>query len=73
VSEEKAINRFNQRIVSVLQHRGLAVPSITQISGKLAIRVNLTNHRTRTSDLRKLITDILAISAELSSKTNGRK
>jgi len=38
-----------------LQESGLAVPSITTVNGRRAVRVNITNHRTRDEDLRVLV------------------
>lgn len=46
---------LNEEIVVRLQESGIAVPSTTRINGALAIRVNITNHRTRESDLDMLI------------------
>ncbi len=42
-------------IVLRLQESGLAVPSITTVNGRRAVRVNITNHRTRDEDLRVLV------------------
>lgn len=55
----------NEEIVVQLQEQGLAAPSTTRINGKLAIRVNITNHRTRDSDLVFLIDKVLKIGATL--------
>lgn len=52
---ETELDALNQEIVIRLQEGGLAAPSTTRIRGKLAIRVNITNHRTRFSDLDLLI------------------
>jgi glutamate/tyrosine decarboxylase-like PLP-dependent enzyme len=49
--DEADIDRLNQDIVVQLQESGIAAPSTTRIGGRLAIRVNLTNHRTRREDL----------------------
>jgi glutamate/tyrosine decarboxylase-like PLP-dependent enzyme len=49
------LNRLNAELVIALAESGIAVPSTTQINGRLAIRVNITNHRTQTSDLQRLI------------------
>ena len=68
---EREINAFNRRVVATLQNRGLAVPSTTELSGKLAIRVCLTNHRTQHDDLQQFVADILAIGTELSSAPRG--
>ncbi|MSP82745.1 MAG: cytochrome D ubiquinol oxidase subunit I [Alphaproteobacteria bacterium] len=58
------LDRLNLHIVATLQERGLAAPSTTRVGEATAIRVNLTNHRTRRADLDALVVDILAIAAE---------
>ncbi|PWE32057.1 cytochrome D ubiquinol oxidase subunit I [Maritimibacter sp. 55A14] len=63
--DETAAEALNTAIVLALQERGLAVPSTTRIGGRLAIRVNLTNHRTRMADMDALAGDILRLGAEL--------
>jgi len=40
-----------EEIVLRLQESGLAVPSITTVKGRRAVRVNITNHRTKDADL----------------------
>lgn len=55
----------NDELVVLLHERGIAVPSTTRINGKRAIRVNLTNHRTRNKDLDILIEAIERIGGEL--------
>ncbi|WP_204115387.1 pyridoxal phosphate-dependent decarboxylase family protein [Shimia biformata] len=50
-----ALDRLNDEIVIRLQESGIAAPSTTRLGGELAIRVNITNHRTRLADM-----DILA-------------
>jgi aromatic-L-amino-acid decarboxylase len=49
--DEPAVDLLNEDVVVALQESGVAVPSVTRIRGHLAIRVNLTNHRTRREDL----------------------
>ncbi len=61
------LDALNEAIVIELQENGTAVPSTTRINGKLAIRVNLTNHRTTRPDLDLLLTEILRIGRDLSS------
>lgn len=58
LSSEDALNELNSHIVTQLQLDGVAAPSTTRIDGKTAIRVNLTNHRTRREDLDMLINAI---------------
>ncbi|MCE0484861.1 MAG: pyridoxal-dependent decarboxylase [Methylacidiphilales bacterium] len=64
LSGEPEINTLNRQVIATLQNRGLAVPSTTELSGKVAIRICLTNHRTQFEDLQELIKDILAVAAE---------
>ncbi|MDQ5858000.1 MAG: pyridoxal-dependent decarboxylase, partial [Acidobacteriota bacterium] len=53
--DEAALDRLNEDVVVDLQESGVAAPSTTRIQGALAIRVNLTNHRTRRQDLDLLV------------------
>jgi glutamate/tyrosine decarboxylase-like PLP-dependent enzyme len=52
------LNEINRSLVVKIQQSGIAVVSQTTINGTLAIRVNLTNHRTESADLRLLVTTI---------------
>ena len=54
-------NAINQEIVLQLQEQGLAAPSTTTINGQLAIRVNITNHRTTDADIHFLVDQVVAI------------
>jgi glutamate/tyrosine decarboxylase-like PLP-dependent enzyme len=58
------LDDLNERIVSTLQIKGIAAPSTTRIHRHLAIRVNLTNHRTRRKDLELLVAAVLEIGPE---------
>jgi len=49
-------NAINQEILIRIQESGFAVPSQTMIGDNFAIRVSITNHRTRMSDLEELVT-----------------
>lgn len=59
---------LNEAIVIALQESGTAAPSTTRINGKLAIRVNLTNHRTTRPDLDLLLSEVLRLGRELSAE-----
>ncbi|MBN7796001.1 pyridoxal phosphate-dependent decarboxylase family protein [Parahaliea mediterranea] len=61
----EALNRLNRRIVVELQCRGIAAPSSTELRGRSAIRVAITNHRTRWRDLEALVSATLALGREL--------
>lgn len=62
---EAALDSLNDAIVVELQERGIAAPSTARVRGRLAIRVNLTNHRTREEDLDILLRAVCGIGAEL--------
>jgi len=51
-AERSAVNR---EILMRLQEQGIAAPSSTKIDGHFAIRVAITNHRTRRHDLETLV------------------
>jgi glutamate/tyrosine decarboxylase-like PLP-dependent enzyme len=54
-----ALDQLNKDIVADVQESGVAAPSTTRIKGQLAIRVNITNHRTKRSDLDVLVDAVL--------------
>jgi glutamate/tyrosine decarboxylase-like PLP-dependent enzyme len=62
--DDKALDNLNARIVVAIQESGVAVPSSCRIGGKLAIRVCITNHRSRDDDF--------VLMADTISKTGGR-
>ncbi len=51
---------LNREIVMQLQEEGIAAPSTTVLQGRAAIRVNITNHRSRLADFELLIQEVLA-------------
>lgn len=53
--DQMALDRLNEDIVADVQESGIAVPSSTRLHDSLAIRVNITNHRTCNSDLDLLV------------------
>lgn len=59
------LDRINEEIVIALQEKGIAAPSTTRLNGVLAIRVNITNHRTRIDDLEILIGAVESIGRDL--------
>ena len=62
---DAACDQLNARIVVELQERGIAVPSTTRVGGKLAIRMNVMNHRTTQADLDAVLAAVPAIAKEL--------
>jgi aromatic-L-amino-acid/L-tryptophan decarboxylase len=61
--DEPEVDELNRYIVSELQERGIAAPSTTRIYGKLAIRVAITNHRSRREDFELLLSSVETIGA----------
>lgn len=60
-SEDNRLNAVNKEIVMTLQERGIASPSSTVINGIYAIRVAITNHRSRYLDFDELVRYVLEI------------
>jgi aromatic-L-amino-acid/L-tryptophan decarboxylase len=58
--EDAELDRLNAEIVADLQESGVAAPSTTTLGGRTVIRVCLTNHRTRQSDLDILLDATIA-------------
>ena len=47
------------------------MPSLTTLHGRAAIRVCITNHRTRQSDLQALLAGVIAVGDELLAGEEG--
>jgi glutamate/tyrosine decarboxylase-like PLP-dependent enzyme len=62
---EMVLNDLNEEIVLRLQESGFAVPSMTHLDGRLAIRVAITNHRSRREDFDLLIGRVLELGSQL--------
>lgn len=56
--DEPALNALNQEILLRIQESGIAIPSSTRIGGKFALRVAITNHRSRREDFDMLLTAV---------------
>jgi glutamate/tyrosine decarboxylase-like PLP-dependent enzyme len=54
------LDGLNADIVADVQESGIAAPSTTQLGGRLAIRVNITNHRTDQATLDALLAAVVA-------------
>lgn len=52
---EPALNELNREILLRIQESGLAIPSQTVLSGRFALRVAVTNHRSRREDFQLLV------------------
>jgi glutamate/tyrosine decarboxylase-like PLP-dependent enzyme len=63
--DEVQLNELNAKILVKLQQSGIAVPSSTLLQGKYALRVAITNHRSRREDFDLLMREILRLGEEL--------
>jgi len=67
-----ALNAVNQEILLRVQESGLAVPSHTMLGGRFAIRVAITNHRSRREDFDQLARAVVDTGDTLRSDGRGR-
>lgn len=59
--EGPELDRFNQEVLADLQESGLAQVSGTWSGGAFALRLALTNHRTRSEDVSGFVDDLVAL------------
>jgi glutamate/tyrosine decarboxylase-like PLP-dependent enzyme len=57
------LNDLNREVLLQLQESGIAVPSQTTLNGRFAIRVAITNHRSRREDFDLLVRSVVDIAA----------
>jgi glutamate/tyrosine decarboxylase-like PLP-dependent enzyme len=62
------LDELNHEIMFRLHERGLAVPSYTWLKGNFALRVSITNHRSKPSDFNFLVEKVLEIGEEVLSE-----
>ncbi|HJR49567.1 MAG TPA: pyridoxal-dependent decarboxylase [Gemmatimonadales bacterium] len=62
-----ALDAVNEEILLRVQERGIAVPSSTVLGGRFALRVAITNHRSRLEDFDLFLDAVLAIGADLTA------
>jgi aromatic-L-amino-acid/L-tryptophan decarboxylase len=65
--EAEALDGLNATILRRVQESGVAVPSHTVLEGRFALRVAITNHRTRQEDVDVLVRSVVAIGDELAA------
>jgi glutamate/tyrosine decarboxylase-like PLP-dependent enzyme len=63
--DQEQLNKFNEEIILQLHERGIAVPSYTTLRGEYAIRVAITNHRSRIEDFDIFINAVKEIAKEI--------
>lgn len=71
ISDARELDRINEAILIRIQESGVAVPSGTRVSGGFAIRVAVTNHRSRKADFRVLVAYVLNLGAEMQAEDSS--
>jgi glutamate/tyrosine decarboxylase-like PLP-dependent enzyme len=62
------LDALNREVLMRIQERGIAVPSATVLGGKFAIRVAITNHRTRLSDVELFAAQVVELGREVAAE-----
>jgi aromatic-L-amino-acid decarboxylase len=62
---DAALNELNKELLMRLHEEGIASPSYTVLRGRYAIRVAITNHRSRRGDFEVLVEGVLRLGREL--------
>lgn len=65
---ESQVNDLNREILMQLHESGVAVPSYTSLHGKYAIRVAITNHRSRREDFDVLLQEVIRRGRDISQQ-----
>lgn len=69
--DEAALNALNEELLIRLHESGIAVPSYTRIDGHYAIRVAISNHRSRRADFDLLAETVIRLGQELVTEPIG--
>lgn len=65
---EAELNALNKEVMLRVQESGVAVPSSTVLDGKFALRVAITNHRSRRADFEVLVEALREIGRKLAKE-----
>ena len=66
------LNELNKEILMQLHEQGIAAPSFTILKGRYAIRVAITNHRSRKEDFELLVKEVVRLGDQVTKKAvNG--
>ena len=66
-ANRETLNQVNEEILVRIQESGLAVPSGTRIGDRFALRVAITNHRTKTEDFDLIVKAVSKLGSEVLS------
>jgi len=67
--DTEALNLLNKEILMQMQEQGIAAPSYTILNGKYAIRLSITNHRTKATDLDTVIEATITLGNAIMKKS----
>lgn len=59
--DDESLNDLNKELLIALQESGVAAPSYTVIDGKYALRVAITNHRSKREDFEILVREVIRL------------
>ena len=66
--DEAALDALNRELLMQVHERGIAVPSNATLHGRFALRVAITNHRSRREDFDLLVREVEAIGRGLETR-----
>jgi hypothetical protein len=61
MSNEESVDALNKELLLRLHEGGVVAPSNTVVDGKYALRVCVTNHRSRGEDFDLLVREVLRL------------
>lgn len=70
--DQSTLNALNEEILIRVQESGLAVPSSTLLGGRFALRVAITNHRSRREDFGLLVGAVTDTGVRILTEWAGR-
>lgn len=65
--DAERLDALNRELLIRIQERGIAVPSATSLHGRFAMRVAITNHRSRLDDFDLFVAAVVEMGRELSA------
>ena len=63
--DNETLNRINRELLIRIQESGVAAPSNTTLQGRFAIRVAITNHRSRLEDFELLVKESIRLGRQI--------
>jgi glutamate/tyrosine decarboxylase-like PLP-dependent enzyme len=69
--DEPALNRLNEELLIRLHESGVAVPSYTTLNDRYALRVAITNHRSRREDFDLLVREVIRLGQQTLEETRA--